>query len=579
LFLGINLSHDSSAALVSPNGQIIYALAEERLSRIKNHIGIPSRAIEEILSNSHSRQVEKIIYGSHLHLTQDHLNIFLSQENGNPSNPPGRALPPYPSFQKLTGDSITNRMKIHEHLIERFPELAMSKPMFVRHHDSHVGSAIPLCSGKDSLIVSLDGSGDGESGVISLIRANESQLRTLTRISELDSIGLLYSAVTSRYNFKATHHEGKITGLAAFGQQSDLIPKLKNYASARNGSINLKYVKNKTGSNLVRLLKKFGIRVPFAFSIHDIVESVLSESNHENYADLAFACQRVLEETVCDVVRFWKDKTNVDQVVLTGGVFANVKLNQKISEIQGINSVKVFPNMGDGGIAVGAVWSHLNLQGQELNEELISSMYLGTYFEDRDTSVPMSGIKKTKISSKNLSNEIVSRIIQGRVVAILNGRMEFGPRALGNTSILLDPRDRTIVEKVNKRLRRTDFMPFAPSVLEEEFCNWFETNNQSLQPFRFMTMTCNVKNDRRELVPAITHVDGTARPQVVDKSNLYFYSILKAFQNSTGIPLLVNTSFNVHEEPIIRDIGSAFIALRSGAVDDLFVNDCHYTIG
>jgi carbamoyltransferase len=293
---------------------------------------------------------------------------------------------------------------------------------------------------------------------------------------------------------------------------------------------------------------------------------------------LAYSIQVILEEAVCEIVRTWIEKTQVTQIALTGGVFANVKLNQRISEIEGVKYVKVFPNMGDGGIAIGAAWNHLYRSGQRLSPDLISTMSLGTPFESRVKPPQHGSVAPRIFESQELNQEIVNRIIAGRVVAILNGRLEFGPRALGNTSIVLDPRDRQIVTKVNERLKRTEFMPFAPSICEEDFSEWFHTRNQSLQPFKFMTMTCDVHPSKREVVPAITHVDGTARPQIVSKdSNSYFYDVLVEFRRQTGVPILVNTSFNVHEEPIIRELESALSALQRGAIDDLFVGNSLYT--
>jgi carbamoyltransferase len=156
--------------------------------------------------------------------------------------------------------------------------------------------------------------------------------------------------------------------------------------------------------------------------------------------------------------------------------------------------------------------------------------------------------------------------------------MEFGPRALGNTSILLDPRQKDLIKSVNLRLKRTEFMPFAPSIMIEYFDQYFATSNESLQPFYFMAMTCNVLPSKRLEIPAVTHVDGTARPQIVSRdSNTFFYNILDEFRKISGVPLVVNTSFNIHEEPIIRNSESAFQALVAGAIDILFIANRKYT--
>jgi carbamoyltransferase len=345
----------------------------------------------------------------------------------------------------------------------------------------------------------------------------------------------------------------------------------------KNGKIKIRVARSRLESRLLSILKEFGIKPNVASSLDDLVNEVISASGNFEYADLAFAIQKVLEESVCQIIQYWIEKTGVHQVALTGGVFANVKLNQKISELEGVRYVKVFPHMGDGGIAIGAVWSHLQSQGVNLDPSLVSTMYLGTPFESRKLESKGAKFQQIEYPESQVAEEIVRRILEGRVVAVLNGKMEFGPRALGNTSILLDPRDKKIIGKVNTRLKRTEFMPFAPCVIGDDFENWFSTKNQTLQPFEFMTMTCDVNGAKRDLVPAITHIDGTARPQIVTPtSNGFLFDILVEFQKETGIPILVNTSFNVHEEPIIRDTQSALSALDRGAVDDLFVASTLY---
>jgi carbamoyltransferase len=578
MFLGINLSHDASSALLDKQGQIIYAIGEERISRVKNHIGVPLLAVEEILKENPNIEINKVVYGSHKILQPSHLDVFLAQEDGNPSSQRGKALPTYPGYKNVGFPNVfKNPETVHQFLTKKIPALKEAESEFIRHHDSHIGCAIPLAGDRDTLVVSLDGSGDGESGVISLFKSDTCKLTTLCRISELDSIGLLYSVVTSKYNFKPAHHEGKITGLAAFGRQTNLIDNFYKFTKVKNGKIKVRVARSRLESRLLSILKEFGIKPKVASSLDDLVNEVISASGSFEYADLAFAIQKVLEESVCQIIQYWMEKTSVHQVALTGGVFANVKLNQKISELEGVRYVKVFPNMGDGGIAIGAVWSYMQSQGINLDPGLISTMYLGTPFESRKLESKSNTIQQIEYSENHVAKEIVRRILEGRVVAVLNGRMEFGPRALGNTSILLDPRDRKIIGKVNSRLKRTEFMPFAPCIIGDEFENWFSTKNQTLQPFEFMTMTCDVIQAKQEIVPAITHIDGTARPQIVTPaSNKFLLDILVEFQKETGIPILVNTSFNVHEEPIIRDTHSALSALDRGAVDDLFVGTTLY---
>jgi carbamoyltransferase len=422
MYLGLNLSHDASAALINENGQILYAVGEERISRIKNHIGIPRLAIAEIIKETKDVDIDTVVYGSHQMLQPKHLDTFLAQEAGNPSSPRRKALSPFLGYSAVGVKNVMeNPKKIHEFLVNEFPELVGTTPKFVRHHDSHVGCALSLACDRDTLIISLDGSGDGESGVIALFKSKTAGLITLSRISELDSLGLLYSAVTANYNFKPTHHEGKITGLAAFGQDAILTHKLEKYVRSKNGQVKLVFAKTKFTSRLLKLLEKSGFNTSKANSLDDIITKVLLTSIKYEYPDLAFAVQEVLETTVCKMVAYWVTQTNVSQVALTGGVFANVKLNQRITEVPGVRFVKVFPNMGDGGIAIGSVWSHMNTNGFNFESNLVSSMDLGTPFDSRMRTSSNLKAKKTEYPEGIIHKVVADKIIEGKVVAVLNG--------------------------------------------------------------------------------------------------------------------------------------------------------------
>lgn len=573
MYLGINLSHDASAVLIDDRGAVLYAVSEERLSRVKNHIGIPLLAIEEILDNFDIKNLDKVIIGSHEHLTSDTVHRFLAQENSNPSNPRGRALDPFPGFKVTTKNPKT----VLSDFLKSTSKLNLnSEFIFLNHHDSHLGCGIPLLNQESGLILSLDGEGDGESGAISLKKKNEKLLK-LARFSSLDSLGLLYAAVTKKYNFKPLHHEGKITGLAAYGEYSSMVDELLKFVIVEKGRISLRYSKSRLMRALGKTSHSFGIKSVTPLSIDHIIE-MLDDSN-TNYPDLAFAIQFVLEKSVEEIARYWIGQTGVHNISLTGGVFANVKVNQKLSEMDEVEKVFVFPNMGDGGIAIGGVWSWMENNELKITEDAFSSMYLGTREDVRLQYKKSTDLVVTDFHEDEVATQIAKDISSSKVVAVINGSMEFGPRALGNTSILLDPRDPEIVKSVNLRLKRTEFMPFAPSVMEEHFYDYFETANQSLQPFYYMAMTCNVTLDKRKLIPAVTHIDGTARPQIVSKSsNLFFHRIINSFWHLTGIPVLVNTSFNIHEEPIIRSAETAIIALRQKAVDIVYVGNSRVTL-
>jgi len=582
MLLGLSLSHDSSAALVSKDGFVHSALAEERISRRKNHIGVPVASIAELL-RACAEPITDIVIGSHDLLDYAYVDRLLSGIEGNPSVPAGTGLNPWPGYNK-SGNRFDNPKVVLEKYIRSFIiEISgLENPKFhwVNHHDSHLGCALGAAENSDSLLLSLDGSGDGESGAIAQLNSVNGHLRfeSLARIPAVDSLGNLYTAITRRYNFKPSQHEGKITGLAAFGSYSSAVDILLEFVRVENGLPRIRYTPGLKGKVYKVLSRKIGVQRRLLSSMDEIVS--LAEEKTSNYEDLAFAIQYVLEKSVLEIVTHWLDKTDLRNVSLAGGVFANVKLNQKISELKQVNSMNVFPNMGDGGIAVGGAWSHLS-RLNDLKSSALGSFYNNMYLapaQDETYNLP-EVFEFTPLNHSLLPVDVAKKLSDGLLCGIHSDSMEFGPRALGNRSILIDPRRQDINQNVNKRLKRTEFMPFAPIVLEDYFDLYFENQNGSKQPFFYMTSTCMVKPEFRSLIPAVTHVDGTARPQIVNKeSNFLVSRILEEFYSLTGVPVLVNTSFNVHEEPINFQLNDSLSALERNAVDVIYTNKGKITL-
>jgi carbamoyltransferase len=314
-------------------------------------------------------------------------------------------------------------------------------------------------------------------------------------------------------------------------------------------------------------------------SLEEIVS--LSESVTHNYADLAYAIQEVTEKCILEIVEFWIHKTSIPSISLAGGVFANVKINQRLSESPLVSDVQIYPNMGDGGIALGGVWHSLQLKGKLQKDALYSNMFLAP-MHTSSTEKQLHGLfSDTQLKFRRFANEsekfrtAAELIATGKLVALHEKSMEFGPRALGSRSLLLDPRDNSIQVSVNARLKRTEFMPFAPMVLEEHFHEWFDISpSQTMTPFKYMTMTCNVKKSKAHEISAVVHVDGTARPQTVNAAeNNSAYGIISEFMKITGIPLMVNTSLNIHEEPINNTLLDSIRALKRDVIDCIFSED------
>jgi carbamoyltransferase len=589
LYLGLNISHDSSVALTDSKGNVISALAEERVSRRKNHLGIPRKALELVLSGSNYVDIEKIIIGSNSTLNWSYALRMVQDLEGNPSNPEGSWLPPAPGasykYRDLHRNLNANTRELVEFSIKGLlPNEIKSIPViWEKHHDSHLGCALGCISGTDSLLFSFDGEGDGESGAIGIKLGESKKVQTLHRIDRLDSLGLLYSAVTRRYNFIGGKHEGKITGLAAYGSNSAAIDILLSHIKVKNGKVNLIRAKTLKSKITSLALSQLGFSRKEFRTLAQIID--VAESKTMNYADLAFAVQYCLEKSMLEIISFWVDRYSVRNISLAGGVFSNVKLNQKISEMEIVNDVKVFPNMGDGGIALGGIWSYLDRNNSLGKNPLYSSMYLAPETIETD-DLEILDVKKdnsfmlTELSSEQLVILAANDIAKGKICALHNGRMEFGPRALGNRSLLLDPRDRDIVQTVNQKLKRTEFMPFAPVILLKHFHDYFEVSpTQSLQPFYYMTMTCKVKQSVQHKIQAVVHKDFTARPQIVDSnSNLILNNILEEFNKITGIPMVVNTSLNVHEEPINFKLIESIQLIKDGTIDVLYTKRYRITL-
>ncbi len=581
LILGVNLSHDSSAALLTEDGSVIAAVAEERLSRRKHDTRFPREAIATVTALAGERPVSRVVIGSHSDFSQvdGQFLAWLFREQDWPgfdakhgyAYPPGFSVPDEISGSGRSA-SVRREQWLRSRLATSLESLGIYAPIsFVNHHDSHAGSAMGASGFGSGLAISLDGEGDGESGIVRSFSTDlGGKLSAVdhVRIPKLDSIGRLYSAVTHRYNFKHNSHEGKITGLAAFGEAGPALQLLLDEVVVEDGAIKLGLPSSRVSRGLHQLTRS-ALGLPGLYSsVQDLADAAASKAL--KYEDLAYAVQEVLEAVVTQMIQFHATQTNERKIALAGGVFANVKLNQRLAELPEVEEVFIFPDMGDGGIAVGGVWDWMLNQGLLRPQQPITDVYWGPEPLDgananssEDTALP-----------KAVAFEVARLLRSGAVVGLVHGRMEFGPRALLHRSILADPRNASINATLNARLKRTEFMPFAPVCLEDRFSELFDVSTHgSLKPFEFMTMTCKVHEAWRSRIPAVVHVDGTARPQLLRRGHHPLAeSILEAFDKETGVPALVNTSFNVHEEPILTSESQALATLKAGIVDALVLN-------
>jgi carbamoyltransferase len=428
-----------------------------------------------------------------------------------------------------------------------------TKIFFYNHHESHALAALFYTDWDNALLVSADAGGDTVNyshrhfadGTLTTIYGGEECLLTPLPI---DSIAYAYMTMTGALGFTPLRHEGKLTGLAALGN-----PILAEKIAAR-------FSVNDSG----RIFSNFRDYPEMVKFIHGIAKGVSRE-------DASASIQAVLESLMLRSIGRLLERTKARKLGVAGGVFANVRLNRILAERLPIDEIFIFPAMGDEGMPAGGALCYL-LQRDGLafwlsQRHRLRNVYFGRDYTGLidDAMMECAGIRRT---TETPVAGAARRLHAGQLGAIYVGRMEYGPRALGARSILADPSRRETHDLLNKRLSRSEFMPFAPVIAAENATTVFDVNPVNAYACRFMTITCNVKPQWRERIPAVVHVDGSARPQVIEREpNPLYYDILNAFEHQSGLPVLVNTSFNVHEEPIVNKPAECIRALLDGRID------------
>ena len=593
--LGLHVGHDATAALVV-EGELVAAVAEERLSRIKLHYGFPRRAIGVVLADQGltARDVDVIALGGgdplrlnpwqvrHIYNLEDNGRIDFSNQvprqvgrqvcAGSLGIVAKRALGLKDSRQDRTRVGLTRCL--------RACNLDASKLLVVDHHLSHAVSAYSTSGFDNALALTIDGYGDGINTAVWSCSGQHIE-RLACGPGEQDkaaySPGDFYSYVTRYLGFKRNRHEGKITGLAAYASPNDVYGNIEDLLSvdAKRASFSssvsaFRNSRERRPTVLLRRLARWALQGKMWDPL--LIDELNSRCAGATPEQVAAAAQRLFEKRIVDLATYWINETGVEKICLAGGVFANVKLNQRIVEIDGVGEVFVHPNMGDGGLSVGAAFQCLS-ERQDLEHAVVSrpldDVFLGPEYSNGQMRSALEASGLMFELSENIERQVAAALYDGCVVARFDGRMEYGPRALGNRSILAAPTDPSINDSLNKRLKRTEFMPFAPAVMREYASEIFPklTSERTL---RFMTLTLDMAEHWRERAPAVCHVDGTARPQLLDEVNTpSFYRIVSAYHALSGLPLVVNTSFNMHEEPIVCTPEDAIRAFATGDLEFL----------
>tara|TARA_B100001123_G_scaffold193233_1_gene220315 strand:- start:2115 stop:3956 length:1842 start_codon:yes stop_codon:yes gene_type:complete len=582
--LGISaFYHDSAAALII-DGKIISAAQEERFSRKKHDARYPHNAVQFVLNYSNLKlsEVDYIVFFEKPFLKFERLlETYLAfAPKGFASF--SMSMPIWLREKLFQKKFLFDKLKQHD---KNFDDI--NKIHFSEHHYSHAASAFYPSPFKEAVILTLDGVGEWATTTVAI--GKENKINMLKEIHFPHSIGLLYSAFTYYTGFKVNSGEYKVMGLAPYGQPKykDLIIKelidLKDDGSFR---LNMKYFNYATGLTMTneKFSKLFGKKV------RDPEKELLTQF----HMDIAASIQAVTEEIVLRLTTSISKETNIKNLCMAGGVALNCVANGKILKKNIFENIWLQPAAGDAGGSLGAA---LALWYQELGNKRkvatsgddMKGSYLGPSFSENEIENTLKnlGAKYEKQNEENLINTVANELKNEKTVGWFQGRMEFGPRALGARSIIADPRSDKMQKELNLKVKfRESFRPFAPSVLREDVNDWFDLNSDS----PYMLLVADVKkniqipmseknqklfgieklNIKRSSIPAVTHVDYSARIQTVhQETNPKYYKLLKKFKEITDCPLLVNTSFNVRGEPIVCSVKDSFRCFMGTNLDIL----------
>lgn len=569
--LGVhNGNHDASACLFR-DYELLAAVSLERLTRRKNDgvspdAEMPFRAIDECLSIAGLGRGDVDVVCS----TRSHWELQTYRLRGRwRLKQLGYRL--LGSRCLIPQHTILRKQRTHDIASVLDTQQVLKRHAFTRavmdftpHHEAHAIPAYFYSEFDDALIYTADGVGDGisysarvaERGGIA--RLFGSELLWDGSTGSITSVGTLYCEFTGALGFIMSRHEGKVTGLAGFGTPRAAAEIVSHFSVDDRGEISSDFASQEE-------LRAFAKAVCARLSREDAAASV----------------QEALEQLVCGALMKLVRSTGKTSLAVSGGVFANVRLNRRILETTCIERIFIFPAMGDEGLPVGCCLSYLHRRDgaaawQKMRAPL-EALYLG-----RDHAAAFAAAAARHPTIAAIGDRPVERAIDalaaGAIVAIYTGRMEFGPRALGARSILASPARRDVNDAINKRLERSEFMPFAPIVLEDFAAKVFDITSGNAHAARFMTITCDVKPDWRDRIPAVVHVDGTARPQIMRAAdNPLCHHVLELFHQRTGLPVLINTSFNVHEEPIVDTPEQALRSLVEGRVDFIMTGEKLYS--
>ena len=584
--LGISAFYHDSAAAIIVDGNIIAAAQEERFSRKKHDPRYPYNAVKYVLeeANLNLSDIDHIVFFEKPFLKFERLleTYMAFAPKGFKSF--SLSMPIWLREKLFQKKFLSEKLKEHD---KNFNDV--SKIKFSEHHYSHAASAFFPSPFEEAIILTLDGVGEWATTTVAVGKKNK--LEIVKEIHFPHSLGLLYSAFTYYTGFKVNSGEYKLMGLAPYGKpifKDKILDKLLDLKGDGSFKLDMSYFNYATGLTMTN--NKFSKL--FGHPVRDSKKDLLTQF----HMDIAASIQSVTEEIVLRITKNLFSKYKIKNLCLAGGVALNCVANGRIFKEKIFNDIWIQPAAGDAGGSLGAAlayWHHELGKPREKFKDQMKGSYLGPKFNDDQIEKILKSLNSRY--KKYSRNEIISltakELSDEKTVGWFQGRMEFGPRALGGRSILADPRSEKMQKELNLKIKfRESFRPFAPSVLREDVNEWFELENDS----PYMLLVAEVKkgiqikmkfedknlfgidqlNVKRSSIPAITHVDYSARIQTVHKeTNPRYYDLLKEFKKNTNCPVLVNTSFNVRGEPIVCSIEDAFNCFMGTNLDILVIED------
>ena len=584
--LGISaFYHDSAAALII-DGEIIAAAQEERFSRKKHDASYPFNAVDYVLKEKKLSlsEVDYIVFFEKPFLKFERLleTYMAFAPKGFKSF--SLAMPIWLREKLFQKKFLFEKLRLHD---EKFNDI--NKIKFSEHHYSHAASAFYPSPFKEAIVLTLDGVGEWATTTVAI--GNENNLKMIKEIHFPHSLGLLYSAFTYYTGFKVNSGEYKVMGLAPYGKpkyKNLIIKELMDLKDDGSFKLNMKYFNYATGLTMTN--KNFSDL--FGHPVRDPKKDLLTDF----HMDIASSIQAVTEEIVMRITKNIANEYKLKNLCLAGGVALNCVANGKILRESYFDNIWIQPAAGDAGGSLGAAlafWYRELKKPRKIFKDKMQGAYLGPKFNNDKIEKILKGLKANyvKKTDSEISLLVAKHLSESNTVGWFQGRMEFGPRALGGRSILADPRSEKMQKELNLKIKfRESFRPFAPSVLREDLNQWFDLDYDS----PYMLLVSDIKkekqiemseeekklfgiqklNIKRSSIPAITHVDYSARIQTVHKeTNLKYYNLITEFKKITGCPLLVNTSFNVRGEPIVCSIQDAFNCFMGTNLDILVIEN------